>query len=85
MSLSVSPLDTLEPFAANPITSADSRFAASSKLVLVRVESSKNSVTTVRPRRVGSLPTLELASTALQLGGGVEHQGGVVAGSGRLR
>ena len=39
------------------MTSADSRLAASSKEIRVRVESSKNRLTTVRPRRVGSLRT----------------------------
>jgi hypothetical protein len=36
------------------ITSADNRFAADSNEILVRVESSKNRFTTVRPRNVGS-------------------------------
>ena len=36
------------------ITSAESRFAASSKLDDVRVDDSKKRLTTVRPRRVGS-------------------------------
>ena len=39
------------------MTSAESRLAASSKEIRVRVESSKNRLTTVRPRRVGSLRT----------------------------
>ena len=39
----VSPLATEEPLAVNSSTSADSRWAASSKLIRVRVESSKNS------------------------------------------
>ena len=39
------------------MTSADSRLAATSKDVRVRVESSKNRLTTVRPRSVGSFFT----------------------------
>jgi len=61
VSLRVSPLLTLLPFAAKLMTSADSRLAANSKLVLVRVESSKNRLTTVRPRRVGSFLTVRSA------------------------
>jgi hypothetical protein len=40
------------------MTSADSRLAASSNDVRVRVESSKNRLTTVRPRSVGSFFTV---------------------------
>ena len=40
VSLSDSPLDTDEPLAEKLITSADSRLAANSKEILVRVESS---------------------------------------------
>ena len=40
VSLRLSPLETLEPLAEKLITSADSRFAAASKEILVRVESS---------------------------------------------
>ena len=54
MSLSDSPLSTDEPAALIDIVSAESRFAASSKLDDVRVEDSKKRLTTVRPRSVGS-------------------------------
>ena len=40
VSLRLSPLATLDPFAEKLITSADSRFAAASKEILVLVESS---------------------------------------------
>ena len=49
-----SPFETEEPLAAKLITSAESLFAASSKEILVLVESSKNRFTTVLPRKVGS-------------------------------
>jgi hypothetical protein len=39
----------------NVIVSADNRFAAVSKLKRVRVESSKNKLTTVFPRKAGTL------------------------------
>jgi hypothetical protein len=54
VSLRLSPLVTLEPFAEKLITSALRRLAAASNEIRVRVESSKNRLTTVRPRRVGS-------------------------------
>lgn len=54
VSLSDSPLETDEPLAEKLMTSADSRLAAASKEMRVRVESSKKRLTTVRPRRVGS-------------------------------
>ena len=54
VSLSDSPLETLEPLAEKLMTSADSRLAAASNEIRVRVESSKNRLTTVRPRSVGS-------------------------------
>jgi hypothetical protein len=54
VSLSDSPFDTLEPRAEKLMTSADSRLAAASKEIRVRVESSKNRLTTVRPRSGGS-------------------------------
>ena len=47
----------LELFAAKFTTSADSRLPAISKLVCVRVEGSKNRLTRVRPRRVGTFLT----------------------------
>ena len=50
------------------MTSADSRLAAVSKLSRVRVESSKNSDTTVLPRRAGTLGMArELTSTKLSV------------------
>jgi len=45
---------TLEPDAFRLTTSAESRFAASSNDELVRVDDSKKTVMTVRPRRVGT-------------------------------
>src|SRR4051794_28762267 len=54
VSRSDSPLSTLEPDARRLTTSAESRLAASSNDELVRVEASKNTVITVRPRRVGT-------------------------------
>ena len=57
MSLRLSPLDTLDPFALKLMTSAESRLAAASKEMRVRVESSKKRLTTVRPRSVGSFLT----------------------------
>src|SRR5579883_1990310 len=47
-----SPLAMLEEAAAMEMASAPRRLAASSKLVRVRVEASKNRFTMVRPRRV---------------------------------
>ena len=54
VSLSDSPLDSEEPLAEKLMTSAESRLAAASKEMRVRVESSKKRLTTVRPRRAGS-------------------------------
>ena len=54
MSFSDSPLSTDDPADLTDITSAERRFAASSKLDEVRVEDSKKRLTTVRPRSVGS-------------------------------
>jgi hypothetical protein len=54
VSLRLSPLETLEPLAEKLMTSAERRLAASSKEIRVRVESSKNRLQTVRPRRVGT-------------------------------
>ena len=50
-------VDRRSPRRLIDITSAESRFAASSKLDDVRVEDSKNRFTTVRPRSVGSFFT----------------------------
>ena len=57
MSFKLSPLLKLEPFAEKLITSAESRFAAASKEIRVRVESSKKRFTTVLPRSVGNFFT----------------------------
>ena len=64
VSLRLSPLATLEPLAEKLITSADSRLAAASNEIRVRVESSKNRLTTVRPRSVGSFLIGRSASRA---------------------
>ena len=68
VSTSDSPLDTLDAVAVIEMVSAPSRFAAISKLVRVRVEASKNKLTTIRPRSRSSLRTpgavrLEIART----------------------
>ena len=57
VSLSDSPLSTDEPELLIDIVSAESRFAASSKLDDVRVDDSKKRLTTCRPRSVGSFFT----------------------------
>src|SRR4029077_4014898 len=54
VSLSDSPFVTLDPPALKLITSADSRLAASSNQILVRVEFSRKKFTTVRSRRAGT-------------------------------
>ncbi len=54
VSTSVSPLTTLELAIATPSVSALSRFSAISNEVRVRVDGSKNRLTTVRPRSVGT-------------------------------
>ena len=54
VSLRLSPLLRLEPLAEKLMTSALSRLAAASNEIRVRVESSKNRLTTVRPRSAGS-------------------------------
>src|SRR5215217_265633 len=81
VSLRLSPFETLDPLAAKLMTSAERRFAAASKEIRVRVESSKKRLTTVRPRRVGSF----LIGRSGQLLGGVQHAEGVVAGQVRGR
>ncbi|CAB4644432.1 unannotated protein [freshwater metagenome] len=55
VSRSDSPLFRLELDAIKVITSADKRFAAVSKLSRVLVESSKNTLAIVRPRKAGTL------------------------------
>src|SRR5205823_6233077 len=54
VSLSDSPFATLDPPALKLMTSAESRLAASSNEILVRVEFSRKKFTTVRPRRAGT-------------------------------
>ena len=54
VSFRLSPFETLDPPALKLITSADSRLAASSKQIRVRVEFSKKKFTTVRPRSAGT-------------------------------
>ncbi len=65
VSFRLSPFDTLDPFALKLMTSADSRFAAASKEMRVRVESSKNRLTTVLPRSVGSFLTSRPCTSAM--------------------
>ena len=65
VSFRLSPLETLEPLAEKVITSAERRLAATSKLVRVRVESSKKRFTTVRPRSVGSFLTVRSPTSAI--------------------
>jgi hypothetical protein len=65
VSFRLSPLETLEPLAEKVITSAERRLAATSKLVRVRVESSKKRFTTVRPRRVGNFLTVRSPTRAI--------------------
>ena len=54
VSTSVSPFDTLEPADATLTVSALSRFSANSNEIRVRVEASKNRLTIVAPRNVGT-------------------------------
>jgi hypothetical protein len=54
VSLNDSPLETDEPLAEKLMTSADSRLAAMSKLMRVRVESSRKRLHTTLPRSVGT-------------------------------
>src|SRR5690625_6649157 len=67
------PRSTLFPYttlfrslAAKLMTSAESRFAAASKLIRVRVESSKKRLTTVWPTRVGQTVRSEEHTSELQ-------------------
>ena len=61
------------------MTSAESRLAAASNEIRVRVESSKNRLTTVRPRRAGSF-LIGRSARRPHLLGGVQDQLGVGAG-----
>ena len=54
MSSSDSPFSTELPFAAKESASAESHFSAVSKEKRVRVEASKNRLTTMRPRSAGT-------------------------------
>jgi hypothetical protein len=54
VSTSVSPFCTLEPDAATFTVSAESRFSANSNDTRVRVDASKNRLTIVAPRSVGT-------------------------------
>ena len=74
-----SPLATLEPLAEKLITSAHSHLAAASNEIRVRVESSKNRLTTVRPRRVGQLLDVAVRPGLRDSLGGVEDADRVVA------
>lgn len=65
VSLRLSPFETLEPLALKLMTSAESRFAAASNEMRVRVESSKKRLTTVLPRRVGSFFTSRFCTSAM--------------------
>ena len=78
VSLRLSPLETLEPLAEKLMTSADSRLAAASNEMRVRVQSSKKRLTTVRPRSVGSFLTGAVGDAG-ELLGGVEDEQRVVA------
>ena len=64
MSLSVSPFSTDEPLDLSEIVSAESRLAASSNDDDVRVEASKKTLRTVRPRSVGSFLTSRSATAS---------------------
>src|SRR5580658_6579886 len=63
VSVRVSPLLTLEPFSEKSTTSALRREAARVKLVRVRVLSSKNALTTTRPRSAGTFFTLRVETS----------------------
>ena len=62
--MSVSPFSTDEPLDLSEIVSAESRLAASSNDDDVRVEASKNTLRTVRPRSVGSFLTSRSATAS---------------------
>ena len=69
VSMSVSPLTTLELAIATPSVSALSRFSAISNEVRVRVDGSKNRLTTVRPRSAGTFLIGPLRDLLHRLGG----------------
>ena len=66
VSTSVSPLLTLDPDAATLTVSAERRFSANSNETRVRVDASKNRLTIVEPRRVG---TFLIARSLISLNG----------------
>ena len=66
VSTSVSPFCTLEPVDATFTVSADSRFSANSNEIRVRVDASKNRLTIVAPRSVG---TFLIARSLISLNG----------------
>src|SRR5205085_890152 len=66
VSTSVSPFCTLEPVDATFTVSADNRFSANSNEIRVRVDASKNRLTIVAPRRVG---TFLIARSLISLNG----------------
>ena len=74
VSTSVSPLTTLELAMATPRVSALSRFSAISNDVRVRVEGSKNRLTTVRPRSAGTFLIGPLRDLLHRLGGVEDEQ-----------
>ena len=78
VSASVSPLSTLDVATAMFSVSALSRFSAISNEVRVRVLGSKNRLTTVLPRSVGTFLIGRCADLAHRLGG-VEDQVDLVA------
>jgi hypothetical protein len=65
VSRKLSPLLTLDVETLKFIVSADSRLAAVSKLNRVRVESSKNKLTTVLPRKAGTFGTDRVLISAM--------------------
>ena len=73
-----------EPLPLMLMTSADSHLPAISNELRVRVESSKNRLTTVRPRSVGQLLDLALLH-AVHLRGGVEDGSDLLAAQVRGR
>jgi hypothetical protein len=73
VSLRLSPFDDARPLAEKLITSARSRLAPPRTRSGCGSESSKNRLTTVRPRRVGSF-LIGRSASDLQFGGRVEHQ-----------
>ena len=78
VSISVSPLRMEEEPADMFITSAPSRLPASSNEACVRVETSKNRLIWVRPRKRGAL-LLDLAVELDEFLGEVEQAGNILA------